>query len=111
MIGNIANLFRVPEIRRRLGITLGFLLLYRVGWNIPIPGVDLEALKAIVGDDERIRRRRQRNRLRTMAQRISEQMVKHEPQPIFRQGKGGVGRDGDREARVRRDKGTGNRRQ
>ncbi|MDF1700893.1 MAG: preprotein translocase subunit SecY, partial [Planctomycetota bacterium] len=49
MIGNIANLFRVPEIRRRLGITLGFLLLYRVGWNIPIPGVDLSVVKELAG--------------------------------------------------------------
>ena len=52
MIGNIANLFRVPEIRRRLGITLGFLLLYRVGWNIPIPGVDLDVVKSIAGGEE-----------------------------------------------------------
>jgi len=49
VIGNIANLFRVPEIRRRLGITLGFLLLYRVGWNIPIPGVDLSVVKELAG--------------------------------------------------------------
>ncbi len=45
MIGNIANLFRVPEIRRRILITLGFLLIYRLGWNIPIPGVDLPLLE------------------------------------------------------------------
>jgi preprotein translocase subunit SecY len=49
VIGNFTNLFRVPDIRRRLGITLGFLLLYRVGWNIPIPGVDLEVLKSAAG--------------------------------------------------------------
>ena len=49
MIGNIANLFRVPEIRRRLGITLGFLLVYRIGWNIPIPGVDLNVVKDLAG--------------------------------------------------------------
>lgn len=44
MIGRILNVFRVPEIRSRILITLGFLLLYRVGWNIPIPGIDLEVL-------------------------------------------------------------------
>ncbi len=52
MIGNFANLFHVPEIRKRLGITLGFLLLYRVGWNIPIPGVNLDAIRAIAGDEQ-----------------------------------------------------------
>ena len=52
MIGNFTNLFRVPEIRRRLGITLGFLLLYRVGWNIPIPGVDLDVVKELAGGED-----------------------------------------------------------
>jgi preprotein translocase subunit SecY len=52
VIGNITNLFRVPEIRRRLSVTLGFLLLYRIGWNIPIPGVDLEVVKALAGGVE-----------------------------------------------------------
>ena len=44
MIGSLNALFRVPDIRKRLFITFGFLLLYRVGWNIPIPGIDLHAL-------------------------------------------------------------------
>jgi preprotein translocase subunit SecY len=51
VIENFTNLFRVPEIRRRLGITLGFLLLYRVGWNIPIPGVNLDVLAAATGEE------------------------------------------------------------
>jgi preprotein translocase subunit SecY len=50
VIDRLLTLFRVPEIRTRLWITVGFLLLYRVGWNIPIPGVDLAALKAGGGE-------------------------------------------------------------
>jgi preprotein translocase subunit SecY len=34
------QLFRVPEIRRRILTTLGLLLAYRVGFQIPIPGMD-----------------------------------------------------------------------
>jgi preprotein translocase subunit SecY len=45
------NVFRVPEIRTRLLITVGFLLVYRIGWNIPLPGIDLELLKGL-GRDE-----------------------------------------------------------
>jgi preprotein translocase subunit SecY len=45
VIGRLLNVFRVPEIRSRILITIGFLLVYRVGWNIPIPGVDLTVLK------------------------------------------------------------------
>jgi len=52
VIGNFTNLFRVPEIRRRLGITLGFLLLYRIGWNIPIPGIDLNVIREMAGEDQ-----------------------------------------------------------
>src|SRR5678815_451715 len=44
MIGRIANVFRIPEIRQRLWITLAFLLVYRVGSNVPIPGIDLALL-------------------------------------------------------------------
>lgn len=52
MLGRLAAMFRVPEIRTRLWVTIGFLLLYRVGWNIPIPGVDLAALKAAGGEGQ-----------------------------------------------------------
>lgn len=50
MLSRLAAMFRVPEIRTRLWVTIGFLLLYRVGWNIPIPGVDLAALKSVAGE-------------------------------------------------------------
>ena len=49
MFQNVANLFRIPDIRRRILVTLGFLLVYRVGWNIPIPGIDLDVLKSLGG--------------------------------------------------------------
>jgi preprotein translocase subunit SecY len=52
VIRGIANVFRVPEIRSKLLITAGFLLLYRVGWNIPLPGIDLEGLKQASGEEE-----------------------------------------------------------
>jgi preprotein translocase subunit SecY len=51
VIGRILNVFRVPEIRTRLLVTVGFLLLYRVGWNIPIPGIDLDVLRARGGEE------------------------------------------------------------
>jgi len=37
---SIANLFKVPEIRNKILITLGLLLVYRVGFYIPLPGVN-----------------------------------------------------------------------
>lgn len=38
------NIFRVPELRRRILITLALLAVYRVGCYIPTPGIDREAL-------------------------------------------------------------------
>jgi len=45
MFEAVANIFRIPELRKRLGITLFLLLVYRLGWNVPLPGIDPELLK------------------------------------------------------------------
>jgi preprotein translocase subunit SecY len=52
VIGNLGNLLRVPEIRQRILVTLGFLLVYRLGWSIPIPGVDLVVLSDFFASTE-----------------------------------------------------------
>ncbi len=38
------NIFRVPELRKRILVTLALLAVYRVGCYIPTPGIDREAL-------------------------------------------------------------------
>jgi preprotein translocase subunit SecY len=40
MFNAVANLFRIPELRKRLIVTVALLIVYRVGWNIPLPGID-----------------------------------------------------------------------
>ena len=43
---SFGNLFKIPEIRNKILITLGLLLVYRIGFFIPLPGVDTqEALR------------------------------------------------------------------
>lgn len=44
MNAGFLNLFRVPEIRKKILITLGLLMAYRIGFHIPIPGVNYEVL-------------------------------------------------------------------
>ena len=39
----ITNLFKIPEIRNKILITLGLLLVYRIGFFIPLPGVNFDA--------------------------------------------------------------------
>jgi preprotein translocase subunit SecY len=44
MFQAFANSFKIPDLRRKLFITLGLLIVYRVGGYIPTPGVDGAAL-------------------------------------------------------------------
>jgi preprotein translocase subunit SecY len=38
------NIFRIPELRKRVLFSLGMLAVYRVGCHIPTPGIDSQAL-------------------------------------------------------------------
>ena len=44
----IANMFKIPELRRRLVWTLGLLAVYRVGIFVTTPGVDRNVMRHIV---------------------------------------------------------------
>jgi preprotein translocase subunit SecY len=43
----IANVFRIPDLRKRLLFALGLLAVYRLGGHIPTPGVDTDRLADI----------------------------------------------------------------
>jgi preprotein translocase subunit SecY len=45
----IPSLFRIPELKQKILFTLLALLIYRVGAHITAPGVDVNALRAMVG--------------------------------------------------------------
>ena len=38
------NIFRIPELRSRIGITFLLLFIYRLGFQVPLPGVNLEGI-------------------------------------------------------------------
>lgn len=44
MIQTFQNIFKVPELRRRVLFTLGILVVYRIGGHVPSPGIDSTAL-------------------------------------------------------------------
>src|SRR5271163_1788434 len=44
MFEKFANIFRIPDLRKRVLFTLGILAVYRVGGHISTPGVSAEAL-------------------------------------------------------------------
>ncbi|HOO70420.1 MAG TPA: preprotein translocase subunit SecY [Spirochaetota bacterium] len=41
----VVNIFRIPDLRKRVLFTLAILILYRIGAHIPVPGINVEALK------------------------------------------------------------------
>ena len=43
----LADIFDVPELRKRVLFTLGAIAVFRIGASIPIPGVNGEAIRAI----------------------------------------------------------------
>jgi preprotein translocase subunit SecY len=45
MVGSgFQNIFKIPELKKRVLITLAFLIVYRVGVHVPVPGIDSVAL-------------------------------------------------------------------
>ena len=42
----VANVFRIPDLRKRILFTLGMLAVYRLGGHIPTPGIDANRLAA-----------------------------------------------------------------
>ena len=45
MFEKFANIFRIPDLRRRILFTLGLLAVYRLGGHIPTPGVNADRLQ------------------------------------------------------------------
>lgn len=46
MLDNVVNIPKIPELRKRLLITILLLTIYRLGVSIPTPGVNAHALTA-----------------------------------------------------------------
>jgi preprotein translocase subunit SecY len=53
LLQSFRNLFRIPEVRRRIFWTLGLLAVYRVGCHVPLPGVDPEAVRVFADEAAR----------------------------------------------------------
>ena len=46
-MSGVVGLFRIPELRKRIGFMLIMLAVYRLGVAVPTPGIDAEALKQV----------------------------------------------------------------
>ena len=52
MIGSIQNIPKIPELKKRLIFTALMLIVYRIGCNIPIPGINGEALASFFNSQQ-----------------------------------------------------------
>src|SRR5438552_1098141 len=46
MFKTLINIFRVPELRNKVLFTIFMLIIYRVGYHVPIPGINQDVLAA-----------------------------------------------------------------
>src|SRR5436190_20780982 len=47
MFTTLANIFRIPELRNKVLFTIFMLMIYRIGYHVPIPGVDQSNFAAL----------------------------------------------------------------
>ena len=52
MFKTIVNAFKVKEIRNKILITFGLLLIYRLGCWLPVPGINVAAFKESIGGQD-----------------------------------------------------------
>ena len=45
LLSNFINIFRIPELSKKILFTLGILIIYRLGAHIPVIGIDVTALR------------------------------------------------------------------
>jgi preprotein translocase subunit SecY len=53
MFGSLKNMFRIPDLRNKILFTLLVILLYRLGSNITVPGIDFNAVQDLQRQAER----------------------------------------------------------
>src|SRR3989338_1149205 len=47
MIKSFADIFQVPELKKKVLVTLGILAAYRLGAAVPLPGINAEAMRLL----------------------------------------------------------------
>jgi preprotein translocase subunit SecY len=48
MIESVGNIFRIPELKKRILFVLGMLFVFRLGAHIPTPGINIQAMNNLI---------------------------------------------------------------
>ncbi|MDH5186565.1 MAG: preprotein translocase subunit SecY [candidate division WOR-3 bacterium] len=49
MIRSVPNIFKIPDLRKKIIFTLAMIVVYRLGCHIPTPGINAQALGLLLG--------------------------------------------------------------
>lgn len=49
MLDTLKNSWKIPDLKKKLLITIGLLLIFRLGSRLPVPGLDPEYFKQLIG--------------------------------------------------------------
>jgi len=52
VLSSLRNVFRIPDLRNKILFTLAVLAVYRLGSHVPVPGIDISALKTLEAQAE-----------------------------------------------------------
>lgn len=48
MIESVGNIFRIPELKKRIFFVLGMIFVFRLGAHIPTPGINIQAMNNLI---------------------------------------------------------------
>ena len=51
MLRTVTKAWNIPDVRKKILFTLAMLLIFRIGAQIPVPGIDREVLKQTFDSD------------------------------------------------------------
>ncbi len=49
MLGTVINIFKIPDLRNKILFTVALLMIYRIGFHIPVPGFNQEKVQEMAG--------------------------------------------------------------
>src|ERR1700694_3672120 len=47
MLSSLKNMFKVPDLRNKIGFTVLIIAVYRLGSHVPVPGIDFTAVRSL----------------------------------------------------------------
>jgi len=52
VLNKLKTIFKIPDIRKKMLLTFGLLAVFRIASHIPIPGVNIDALKQLFAQNQ-----------------------------------------------------------